>query len=520
MKLSSIKFQLITAFASIGMVFFLFTILFVPPKTKNTAENVMKDNVIFIVKLLSDNLALGMQTIDLDGGAALQQTLNLLQGNVISSVAILNKDMQFVKGMKSNKALYAKDTMVNLKSELIVFKTMKDGDGNTQGFVEITFSKSSFISNINEFTVFIWISGIIVLIAVAVFGTSLSNKITSPLKKSIDMLKNISTGEGDLTLRLQVLSKDEVGKQSEYFNVFISKLQALVKKIAANTNGLNDISRELSGVASDASQLVDIMKRETTKTSTVMEHVVNSLKEISESTKDMASSVSSVATAIEEMSSSFNDVAKNCQNELIIAENANKKANEAGQMMQKLGDSAKKIEKIIGVIQDISDQTNLLALNATIEAASAGDAGKGFAVVANEVKLLAKQTAQATDEIKKQIGEMQQQTDVSIKSISEIIGIIESVNTISQTMVSAVEEQSVTTNNIAKNIQDVNTIVHEIATNVESNSSEIVAVYSNINDVGNAANDTQKGAQKNSENIGKLTTVISELTSIINQFKV
>ena len=127
------------------------------------------------------------------------------------------------------------------------------------------------------------------------------------------------------------------------------------------------------------------------------------------------------------MSSSLNEVSKNCQKESQIAANANNQAKSTRDLMERLGVSSKEIGKVIEVINDIADQTNLLALNATIEAASAGEAGKGFAVVANEVKELAKQTAQATDQIGRQIEEMQNNTGNAVAAIEDITKIIEEI---------------------------------------------------------------------------------------------
>lgn len=520
MNSQSIKFRLIATFLGIGIAFFMFIILVVPPKTKTTAENVMKDDVEFIVKLLTDNLSLGMLTRELDDGAALEQTLNILRGETISSVVVLDNNLQFVKGLKSESAKFNQDTIVNTKNELIVFATMNDSEGKKQGYVEIVFSKSKFISNINSFILYIWITSVIVLIVVVVLGTSLSNRITSPLKKSIGMLKNISSGEGDLTMRLPVNTKDEVGEQSELFNNFIKKLQLLMKDITVNASGLNQVSTELTDVASNTSGLADSMKSKSTNTSLVMDKVVSSLHQISSSSKDMALSVESVTSSIEEMSSSVNEVTKNCQAESVIALKANEEAIQAVEKMNQLGDSAKNIGKIVEVIQDISDQINLLALNATIEAASAGNAGKGFTVVAHEVKELAKQTAQATDSINTQINEMRTNTEQSINAIDKIRGIIEEVNTISQTIVTAVEEQSVTANAIAGNVGQANNLVRNIASSVEKSVSEIVNVSSNIQDVKTAADATQDGVNKNMTSVSRLSVVINKLTEIVGQFKV
>ena len=136
--------------------------------------------------------------------------------------------------------------------------------------------------------------------------------------------------------------------------------------------------------------------------------------------------------------------------------------------INKLGDSSAEIGKVIKVITSIAQQTNLLALNATIEAARAGEAGKGFAVVANEVKELAKETARATEEIGRKIEAIQSDTKGAVAAIGEISGVINQINDISTTIASAVEEQTATTNEIARNATEAARGSTEIAKNIVS----------------------------------------------------
>jgi methyl-accepting chemotaxis protein len=220
------------------------------------------------------------------------------------------------------------------------------------------------------------------------------------------------------------------------------------------------------------------------------------------------------------MSSSLNEVSKNCQKESQIASNANSQAKSTRDMMERLGVSSKEIGKVIEVINDIADQTNLLALNATIEAASAGEAGKGFAVVANEVKELAKQTAQATDQIGRQIEEMQNNTTSAVTAIEEITKVIEEINSISHTIVSAVEEQSATVNEIAKTVGGASQAATEIAKNVGESAKGLVEVSSNIQGVNKAATDTAGGVANIRQSAQDLSKLALGLQKIVGQFKV
>ena len=148
-------------------------------------------------------------------------------------------------------------------------------------------------------------------------------------------------------------------------------------------------------------------------------------------TEEMSANVKTVAAAVEEMTASISEVAKNAEHAAQIAGEASNLAQTSNQNIGQLGEAADAIGKVIETIQDIAEQTNLLALNATIEAARAGDAGKGFAVVANEVKDLAKQTAEATEDIRHRIEGIQSSTGLAVTSIGNISEVIAKVNEVS-----------------------------------------------------------------------------------------
>jgi methyl-accepting chemotaxis protein len=221
--------------------------------------------------------------------------------------------------------------------------------------------------------------------------------------------------------------------------------------------------------------------------------------------EEVSKSVTTVATAAEELSASIREIAKNANEAAKVATAAVKVADQTNATVAKLGESSVEIGNVIKVITSIAQQTNLLALNATIEAARAGEAGKGFAVVANEVKELAKQTARATEDISRKIEAIQGDTKGAVDSIGQISKIISQINDIQTTIASAVEEQTVTTNEIGR-------IVSEAA----KGSNEIAQ---NVSGVATAAQSTTAGAantKKSAEDLGKMA---ADLKRLLNQFK-
>jgi len=361
---------------------------------------------------------------------------------------------------------------------------------------------------------------IVILIMGVLGGILVTKMVVDPINNVIFRLNDIAKGDGDLRKRIKIDSKDEMGELAECFNTFIEKIMGIIKNISSNTTTSSAAAEEASAIPEQISSFSKEMSRHSHTVASSTEQATSNVNNISASAEEMSASVSTVATAIEEMSSSISEVTKNCQKESQIAATANTQAQTTREIMERLGFSAKEIGKVVEVINDIADQTNLLALNATIEAASAGDAGKGFAVVANEVKELAKQTAQATGEIKIKIEDMQTNTESSVKAIEEITKVIEEINNISQTIASSVEEQSVTINELSKNVGGASSAATEIARNVSESAKGLKEISSNIERVNSSASDTERGVDEMKKSFNELSKLSIELRNIVMQFKI
>ncbi|MCP4902188.1 MAG: methyl-accepting chemotaxis protein [bacterium] len=278
---------------------------------------------------------------------------------------------------------------------------------------------------------------VLAILVVSVLTLGVSNiVVVRPLRGLVTRFRDIADGEGDLTRRVEVASADEVGELSEIFNSFLERLQRDIRAVGETSQSLLLASDRLQSLSQEIARTTGESSAQTAS--------------VSQASEQVSAHIQTVASATEEMNTNTREIAQFAKQAAEVATEGVSVAGESLDTFDKLGGSTLRIGKIVEMINAIAEQTNLLALNATIEAARAGDSGKGFAVVAGEVKNLANETAQATDEISNTIGSLQNDAAFASESIGRISSIVQEIFEIQTTIASAVEEQSATTAEIMR----------------------------------------------------------------------
>ncbi len=332
---------------------------------------------------------------------------------------------------------------------------------------------------------------IVAIVLCGAIGYRTAKAITRPLEDTVGVLRNIAEGEGDLTRRVNQNTGDELGEMGKWVNTFIVKLEGLVARVARSTQVVAGSSENLFSISHQMGEGAEETAVQANVVAAAAEQVTRNLQ--------------TVAAATEEMTASIGEIAKNATAAAGIATRAVERAQVANVTMDHLGKASLEIGEVVKVINSVAQQTKLLALNATIEAARAGDAGKGFAVVANEVKELANETAKATNQISEKIEAIRTGTHEAVEVIGDISRIIAQMYDISITIASAVEEQTATTREIARNVSE--------AAIGESQVTE------NITSVAQAAKITSGGAKTAQTAAGELAGMAAELQKIVGVFK-
>ncbi len=272
---------------------------------------------------------------------------------------------------------------------------------------------------------------------------------------------------------------DEVKKLSEERLRKSQEIESIIKKMAAasatTSSGIEQVNGIVDGIADNTNNMADF-------------------------TKDVSTSVNSIVLAMKEINISLNEISQNCGRSKNITSDAEQKAKDTNHIIDVLNTSSKQIGKIVKVINEIADQTNMLALNAAIEAAGAGEAGKGFAVVAGEVKELARQTADSTEEISHQIEVMQNNMTNAVNAMGTILEVIDEMSNITNTIAAAVSEQSAVSGNIS------NAVV--VA------ADKVNLITEKIKDIAFSSQDAAKSIYEASIGINDLALTASELSGM------
>ncbi len=340
-------------------------------------------------------------------------------------------------------------------------------------------------------------------------------------RKGANQIKSIQEAaakmaSGDYAARVVVSSGDEIGHLGDSFNHMAEEIQTKDAEKSEREQQMQEsterereqqqkLEEGVAHIAEIGTNLASASEELTSVSSTMgstAEETSSQANVVAAAAEEVSKNVQSVSTGSEEMTASIQEIAKNTTDAARVAAQAVTVAESTNATVGKLGQSSAEIGSIIKVITTIAEQTNLLALNATIEAARAGDAGKGFAVVANEVKELAKETTKATENISRMIETIQEDTKGSVDAIEEISTIIKQVNDYMNTIASAVEEQTVTTNEMARNVTEASKGSMEIAGNIVS--------------VADAARGTTEGATQTQQASSELSKMAQDLQRVVS----
>ncbi|MCG8632614.1 MAG: methyl-accepting chemotaxis protein [Desulfobacterales bacterium] len=362
------------------------------------------------------------------------------------------------------------------------------------------------------------IVAVIMLAIILALVFAVTRGILMSMSRMVEVIETLA--KNDLTGSIGEAGKDEIGLMQKAARKMINTLTQTVGGIMSGVTTLSDSSSNLTDISAELSDGAGNVSENAASVTASTQKMSENMTSVAAAAEELSTNIGMVSSATEEMTATINEIARNTDRTKATTRRAVERSKKASYDVGRLSTSAKDIGKVVETITDISEQTNLLALNATIEAARAGEAGKGFAVVASEIKSLAQQTADATLEIKENITNVQVSTENTVSEIEGISNEISAVSDMIDGVASAVEEQSITTKEIAGNVGQAAHAVQDVTENINQSSNVANEIAQAVSDVGQVLNTMSENSRKVKANAGELNQLANELGQNVSQFKI
>ena len=350
------------------------------------------------------------------------------------------------------------------------------------------------------------IVGLLILAGAAAVAVAILRKVVNPIREVASVVKDVAEGDGDLTVRLPELSQDEIGELARNMNVFVGKLQGLIREIKGSADTVNGAADITATIARRNSEGIARQQHE-------IDQVATAVNEMAAAVQEIAASANRAA----EGAGRATDSAKNGRQIVVqAAEQVRTLARDIADtsaVINHLQSESDKIVAILSVIRGIADQTNLLALNAAIEAARAGEQGRGFAVVADEVRTLAKRTQDSTVEIQQMVDAILKGTRDAVDAMERGQGRVEESVGLAQNA----EQALIQVTDAIGQISDMNA---QIATAVEEQTAVTEEVSRNITTIGQVAFELASSASEASVASEEMALQSRQLNGLVGQFRV
>lgn len=350
------------------------------------------------------------------------------------------------------------------------------------------------------------IMGLVTTIILFATAWPIVSEIRGNLNRVVHSLRNIAEENGDLTVRIESNSKDEVGELVTYFNRFMERLQNLVKDIVDTTLPLSSLAQNLNTLTSDTNRTIENQQDSATEAKSAVEQMNQSVYLVATN----AAEASTVANEAADAAKAGKRVVGNTVNSIqSLADNVA----ETAEVIQKLESDSNQVGVVLDVIKGIAEQTNLLALNAAIEAARAGEQGRGFAVVADEVRTLASRTQQSTEEIQNTIerlqGAAQSAVNVMNKGNEKARESVDTANLAGQSL-----------DSITQTIDQISQMNAQIADSTESQQATSRNIVGSVDAIFQRTEETSQNSHQLASASTQLADLATKLESIARQFRV
>ncbi|AFT77213.1 methyl-accepting chemotaxis protein [Alteromonas macleodii str. 'Black Sea 11'] len=347
-----------------------------------------------------------------------------------------------------------------------------------------------------------------VVVTILLFGTAVP--IVRGIKQSIDdvvrSLKDIAQENGDLTVRIETKSEDEIGELVYWFNQFMDKLQGVVRDVVEASLPLSNLAQNLRGVTEETQRTIDVQQKSATNAKRAVDTMSGSVDGVAHSAAQAASDANEATTAASEGRQIVQQTVTSIQQ---LAENVR----ETADVIARLESDSNKVGSVLDVIKGIAEQTNLLALNAAIEAARAGEQGRGFAVVADEVRTLASRTQQSTEEIQSTIEQLQNAAHSAVEVMSR--GTEQATNS-----VETANKAGSSLETITSTIGRINQMNEQIAHNTEDQRTVAVDIVRHVDEIHQRTEQTASRSGELGSMCNELADLAQHLESIAKQFRV